>query len=477
MTRSEGHHNRQIEDLFAGFGERTAMITPDGQRVSFAGLNRTVRAFAARLRAEGVGPGTVVAPFHENPAVFQALLYALVRVGASAAAVPSPDMAARIGLKIDLAISLPDRPSVAVKNLTFDQEWFAASGDDGIGPDGFLIHTSSGTTGAPKFYRVPLASIVSGFEWHERVYPCRDTDLLITIPVFAGYGTFLGIQAQLGGGAILRPAASARQTLEQLAPQQALEIRATPAVLADLIVAVRKGAPVPERLRAIMLGGSPLSKRLARQGEEVLDCKVFNNYGAAETAATAITRPATAAEEQGFVGTPFPWAEFRIENDDGSEAVAGSEGGVAVRVPADYWTVEALVGESPIDENGWFRAGDRGYLRTDDGALVITGRENELINSSGSKVAPIRYEEAALRLVPATAAAAFGIPNDLGSEDVGLALVADEQLDLKQLQTDLTALVGTHLNFFAFQVDRIPVNQTGKVDRKALLQQLAPTRD
>ena len=465
-----GKHNLLIDEACRRFPDRCATITPDGQRLSYDMLYRTVLAFTARLRAEGVEPGQVVAPLAENHAVFHALTLALLRIGARVALVFSPDAAIGHGLKIDTAITLADRPAIACGNLVFDQSWFDVTGDAGIGADGDVIMSSSGTTGLPKYY------LSSQHNLHEMTrvrwggYQPGESDTLATLPAPTGYGFWMAYQAMMLGGAIFRPKATARETLLSLQPELPLEILTTPAILSEFLNEIEGGVPVPPLLQSVLLGGSPVSRNLARKAENVLGCPVYNVFGSTETAGNAIARPAKSGLEQGVIGKPFPEVEFRIEAEDRTPLPPGSEGILAVRVPPDVRIAEALVGTYPFDEEGWFRSGDYGYLDAAEG-LVLTGRTTDLINSSGSKVSPAAYEAIVLRLTGANEVAAFGIPNALGSEDVGLAIVADTPVNTETLRKQMLEEVGTHLDFHIRQVDSLPVNPTGKVERSVLREQ------
>ncbi|MFZ2099236.1 MAG: class I adenylate-forming enzyme family protein [Oricola sp.] len=471
MASSE--ENRAFDAAFAAFPARIATVTPDGQAVTYESYHRTVRSFTARLRASGIGPGAVVAPFSENPAVFGALVIALFRVGATVACVSNPDIAFGQGLRVDYAITLPDRLSICASNILFDQSWFGQAGDDSLGPDGRVILSSSGTTGEPKYYLCEQAILRDWSGRRGAGYEVRDADTLTTAPVYSGYGLTRILHTILNGGAMFRPRESAAETLRALRPQQDLNIITTPAMLSDFVAAVEAGAPLPARLRGVLLGGSPVSRQFAQRAEAVMGCPVYNTYGAIETGTSAITRLAGSPVEHGLLGKPLPGVEMRFEDGDGVPVADGVEGILAIRVAQAGRVTEALVGSWPYDAEGWFRPGDLGRVDPATGDIIVTGRVADLINSSGSKVAPSRYETAALSMVPADEIVAFGIPNTLGTEDVGLAVVAPETIDTANLARRMKDRVGDHLDFMVRQFDAIPVGPTGKPDRAALREMFA----
>jgi acyl-coenzyme A synthetase/AMP-(fatty) acid ligase len=471
VSTTHSGQNTLFEDIFNRYGTSLAMVTQDGQSLSFDKLLSTVKHFAAKLRQLGVRPGQVVAPFSENPAIFYTLVLALLRIGATAACLPSVDRAAKDGLIVDYAISLADRPAITARNLIFDQSWLDFEGHDAIGPDGGFVFTSSGTTGSPKYYYANQTLLKAWSDFSIGCLGAERMDTLVTLPVFAPYGLKCVSHCHFLGGAVFFPRNSAAATLEALTPVHPLDAMTTPAVFSDLLGAIKSGNLTP-KFQRIVLGGSPVAAELARQGEEMLGCPIYNAYGSTEACINAMVHVTSSPFGKGHAGRPFHGVQFFIEDDEGKALLANQEGHVKVLVPPDCRMEKTLIGASPYDEQGRFLSGDIGYLAA-GGDLIVTGRSGERINSSGSKVAPERYEALALLHVKATQIAAFGIPNALGSDDVGIAVVCDEVVDLAALKAKMEQVIGTHLKVLTFQVKVLPVNATGKIDRQALRQSLA----
>jgi acyl-coenzyme A synthetase/AMP-(fatty) acid ligase len=462
-----------LEETFNRYPSSLAMVTPDGQNLSCDKLHSTVRHFAAKLRHLGVRPGQVVAPFSENPAIFYTLVLALLRIGATAACLPSVDRAAKDGLIVDYAISLAGRPSITASNLNFDQSWFDFDGNDAIGPDGGFIFTSSGTTGSPKYYYARQSLLKAWSDFSIECLGAERMDTLVTLPAFSPYGLKCISHCHFLGGAVFFPRGSAAATLAALTPVYPLDAMTTPAVFSDLLGAIKSGNRSP-KFQRVVLGGSPVAAELARQGEEILGCAIYNAYGSTEACVNSIVHVTSSTFGKGHAGKPFRGVQFFIEDDEGKALQANQEGHVKVLVPPECRMDKSLIGASPYDEQGRFLSGDIGYLAP-EGDLIVTGRSGDRINSSGSKVAPERYEALALLHVKATQLAAFGIPNALGSDDVGIAVVSDEVVDIATLKAQMELAIGTHLKVIPFQVKNLPVNATGKIDRQALRQSLAPS--
>jgi len=70
----------------------------------------------------------------------------------------------------------------------------------------------------------------------------------------------------------------------------------------------------------------------------------------------------------------------------------------------------------------WLRTGDQGHV-DHDGWLFLTGRFKEIINRAGEKISPFAVEEAALGHSSVYSCLAFGFPDSLFGEDIGLMVV------------------------------------------------------
>jgi acyl-CoA synthetase (AMP-forming)/AMP-acid ligase II len=118
----------------------------------------------------------------------------------------------------------------------------------------------------------------------------------------------------------------------------------------------------------------------------------------------------------------------------------------------------------------WFRTGDIGSM-DDDGFLTLHGRETELINRGGEKIAPIEIDNALMRHPAVIEAAAYAVPHPRLGEDVAAAVVLQSGSTLTRDQ--LRKFLSTQLPWFKvprridFQ-DQLPKGPTGKIQRQKL---------
>lgn len=133
----------------------------------------------------------------------------------------------------------------------------------------------------------------------------------------------------------------------------------------------------------VVSGGAPLGHRLGHffRGAGIT---ILEGYGLTEAAgAVTVNRPESVVI--GTVGPPLPGTAVRLA-DDGELLIKGPQ------LMAGYWE-PSVADRRSFDRDGWLRTGDVAEIGS-DGVVTITGRKNELIQtSSGKVVAPEPLEE------------------------------------------------------------------------------------
>jgi acyl-CoA synthetase (AMP-forming)/AMP-acid ligase II len=125
---------------------------------------------------------------------------------------------------------------------------------------------------------------------------------------------------------------------------------------------------------------------------------------------------------------------------------------------------------SPIDAEGWLHTGDLGRI-DEHGHLWITGRSKDMIIRGGENIAPAAVERALMAIPGVAEAAVFGVPHaDLGEEVMAIVVVEGEQT-VEQLQAQLRVSVASFAvpSRWRLQQEPLPMNNTGKVDKPALI--------
>jgi acyl-coenzyme A synthetase/AMP-(fatty) acid ligase len=135
-------------------------------------------------------------------------------------------------------------------------------------------------------------------------------------------------------------------------------------------------------------------RRCGRQLLERVCDAVAITYSMQECGSIARVVERDAASVTETVGRPHPGVELEIVNERGEPVPEGESGEIRVRVPgmaSGY--VDDPAASAAHFRDGWFQPGDLVSL-TAEGALVVHGRADDVMNLNGIKIAPAEIERA-----------------------------------------------------------------------------------
>jgi acyl-CoA synthetase len=161
--------------------------------------------------------------------------------------------------------------------------------------------------------------------------------------------------------------------------------------LQELTEATRAAAVRPQ-LRIFACGGASIPKMVLERSEEQR-IPAVRVYGMTELPTVTVMnrfRPfEVRAETDGIVA---PGVEVRVVDDDRA-LQAGAEGELQVRGPERMLGyLDAASNLSALDDEGWFRTGDIGFV-DQAGFLSVTGRLKDIINRGGEKFSAQEIED------------------------------------------------------------------------------------
>ncbi len=172
-------------------------------------------------------------------------------------------------------------------------------------------------------------------------------------------------------------------------------------LLLRAVVASRIRQSLGGRLVFMVSGGSACSIEHVRWFA-ALGLPVYQGYGLSETSPIISSNTnVRGCFKIGSSGKPFPWAQVRIEGEDGAALPTGETGEICVSgecVMLGYWRNPEATTEAIVD--GWFHTGDLGYLDA-DGFLYVVGRiKSLLVGQNGEKYSPEALEQHLVDTVP-----------------------------------------------------------------------------
>lgn len=316
--------------------------------------------------------------------------------------------------------------------------------------DAYAVVTTAGSSGDPKGVILTRGNVDSAIAASRARLGNDATDRwLLCLPLYHIAGLSVVWRSLAAGGSVLiHDRFDPGRVVEALKSGEASMVSLVPTMLHRLLDA----DPGPyDGLKAVLVGGGPSTRELVERGLDA-GLPVLTTYGTTETASQVAT--VAAGEEREALGTTGrPLDGMSITFDDGEILVDG---------PA---VSPGYLGE-PL-RPGPHRTHDLGHL-DDEGRLVVTGREDDIILSGGEKVVP-QHVEAVLESFPGIdRAIVIGVDDDDWGQ-AAVAVIEGDPIDEAALGARARAALPTHeVPKQWLRVEQLPLLDTGKIDRIAV---------
>ncbi|MEM9287026.1 MAG: class I adenylate-forming enzyme family protein [Pseudomonadota bacterium] len=492
---------RGIRAVADRFPDKSAIHCGD-DTLSYAELmDRAARAAAMLAEDYGVGPGDRVALIAPNCLEYLEIIIAVSDLGAMTAAL-SPKLSSTElnGILKDCAPRLVIHANdiaradigLGCASLGFDAYIAAIEAtapspvkDIAVETEPFVLHYTSGTTGAPKGVMVPHRSRVLSFLGMASEYGCYGPDdhFLAIAPLCHGAGLAFALASLYTGGTVTLEADFNPSRLVHMLGDRAITGLFCVPTHFQRIFELPKAdlATVKQhKLKALISNAAPL---LQADKEKVIDLFgegiLFECYGATESGIVTNLRPHQHLEKADCVGSPFVATQVKLLNEDGSPTPVGEVGELFSRSPylfSGYWQRDEDTKEAWRED--WVSVGD--LARCDeDGCYYILGRKNDMILSGGINIYPKMIEDILLTLDGVEEVAVVGLPDPKWGQIVHAEIVmrGDASLTSQEViafcRNDLSAYAVPKSVSFA---NHLPRNSGGKVLKRAIREEALSKR-
>lgn len=464
----------------ARWGDRPAVLGGAATR-TFAALDADADAWAAHLAGRGIGPGSHVALLGANQPDWLAAAFGVWRAGATLVPISTFVTARELGeiLAHADARALILQPRMAGRDLTA----LVGALPSGTAPAHVLplaapapaapavsaaapratacILYTSGTTGTPKGVMLSHAAILATIAPTAIRGGLAPEDVLLsTLPLFWVAGLVIRALPTLASGSalLLLETFSAAAALAALRTHRPTGLHLRPPQVAQLLAHADFD---PLLLTPVHRGGGRVE-----WFQPYLDAqrtRFITGYGMTETAGyvTALDWRDEAAARAVRIGSPMPGVELRIV-----------DGEVRVRGPGLFSGYYRQPPGSGLDDDGFFRTGDRGRL-ADGGVFHFDGRSKDLLRVKGINVSPVEVESVLAGHPAVEAAHVVGLPADGLEQEVVALIVSRNAAPLPE--AELRALAAAALShykrpgrYLSIGRDEVPLGGTSKPQRAAL---------
>ncbi|MEV0251252.1 amino acid adenylation domain-containing protein [Nocardia sp. NPDC050712] len=487
----------------------TALVTDDGTGLTYAELDARVNQLARHLISLGVGPEARVALAIRRSIDLVVAMYAVTVAGGAYVPVDPDQATERTGYILETAAPVCvltnadtgfGTAGVPVVRLD-DIDWSAYPGTAIVDPAGaegdsgdpfgqrlaalrpehtaYVIFTS-GSTGRPKGVAVSHAAIVNQLLWKTTEFglDAADAVLLKTAATF-DLSVWEFWSAAVCGGRLVIAAPDGHRDPTYLNELIAREWVTTLHVVPSMLDALLSAGDLPDSLWRVLAIGEALPGALAQRfRQELPRVELFNLYGPTEAAVSVTTHRVTDADAVTVpIGVP-QWNSQVYVLDARLRPVPGGVSGelylAGAQLARGYFGRPDLTAERFVADP--FRPGARMYRTGDlvawnsNGELDYRGRTDFQVKIRGFRI-ELGEIESALAALPRIARAAVLATSDARTGDRLVAYLVPRAggLDIAQVKSALAAALPGYLVPSAFVVlDALPLNDSGKLDRKAL---------
>ncbi len=357
-------------------------------------------------------------------------------------------------VKLDLVVFLIDRDANE-NEVAMIRRHFGIGKRANVPADARLVKLTSGSTAKPKGIVTTEANLIADCTNICATMGIAADDLnLGAIPFSHSYGFSNLVMPLLVQGT---PVAVSNDYLPQSLVDLANTYRCTVAPLIPMVFEHLATAAHGsfESIRTFISAGGPLPASTSRKFRERFGIDIHSFYGCSECGGITYDRRG-AAVERGTVGTALEGVTLTTN----AKRLSIRSGSVAAGYLFDDVTFEPFA-------NGVFVSDD--LVEERDGEIALIGRASDLINTAGKKVNPREVEAVILQIDGVSEAKVYGEPAGARGEVVAAAIVATPDVTRELVREFCRARLSLHkVPRIVKLIDRMPVDERGKIKRAAL---------
>ena len=330
-----------------------------------------------------------------------------------------------------------------------------------------LIVATSGSSGIPKAVMLSISAIAASARAVNDALGLHENDCWLNcLPLYHIAGLSIINRCHYAGASmVLHEHFNAEKIWKDLSRYRVTHISLVPAML-SLLLDVSHDARPPSSLHIALIGGASLSISLARRAHNA-GWPIVISYGMTETGSLCAFDDSTnAGMVAGRVGRALDGFEISAANDGGNISVRGPA------LMSGYANPDLEAGFGLLD--GGFVTGDVGRL-DEQGVLYLAGRCDDVLISAGTTIHPREVEEQLEEYAGIGRVAISALPDGVWGDKL-VAVFEPGDFDAACFESWAREQLASVIRPRIFvQLEKLPVNHMGKLDRtklREIIQQL-----
>jgi 2,3-dihydroxybenzoate-AMP ligase/mycobactin salicyl-AMP ligase len=339
------------------------------------------------------------------------------------------------------------------------------------------ILPTGGTTGLPKLSPRSHNSYMTNVEYHAYRWEMNSQDTIMVItPLGHNLSVHWGVAAAFFAHAklVLLDSVKPQDICEWVQREKVTAIPTVPALIARVVQMDDLAKYDLSSLKKISVGGAPSTQELVKSVYDKIGCQFINGFGSVEGTCSS-TKPGDSIDVIcGSVGKPIcPYDELKVVDPNGNEVPIGVDGELVSKGPGIFTGYF----KSPEDRaktftaDGFFKTGDQAK-KDEQGYIWITGRIKDIIIRGGENISAVEIENLMSVHPDVQDVAVVGMPDKILGERT-CAYIIPKPGKKPTLQEIVAFLKGRGASVLQLPervelVDALPMTKVGKVDKKAL---------
>ncbi len=350
------------------------------------------------------------------------------------------------------------------------------------------VYFTSGSTGVPKGILGRTISLAHFIQWEIGEFAIDESFKVsqLTPPTFDPFLRDIFVPLSCGGTCCIPQPAVLRdmdKLIQWLDEEEVNLIHMVPSLFKEMTGHLSASSQL-KHVKYILLAGELLRGNDIRRFIELFDDRIqlVNLYGPTETTMVKFfyrIQPEDKDKPVVAVGKPIQGSQALLLNSRMQRCEPGQRGEIYIRTPFmtsgyfnDRQMTEQVFIPNPFSANPMdivYKTGDLGRMLP-CGNLEISGRTDGQVKIRGTRIEPGEIENQLLRFPAITEAVVLATEDDTGEKHLCAYITAGEDsLDSREIRKFLSAELPSYMvPTYFIQLDNMPLNINGKVDRALL---------